>query len=205
MTSKPKSEIRRPQIVRSLYLAIQEHGVALPSYDQIAQHGDATRQLIRHYFANSEDLAIALCDYLADSYRELLSQGILKADKSERLKTFLDFYFDFLAEDGLAKPADDSVYDALFAYARSSERVRRNLHDQYTLLQMTISHEIQISHQTLPAQGCRELGYLMVSMMYGHWKMVASLGFSEEYNRVTREAIDRLIESYVARYVVPEE
>ena len=199
-----KSEKRRPEIVQALYKAIEEGGISLPSYDQVAKHGDATRQLIRHYFANSEDMAIALCDFLADSYRDCLSRGIIMADKSERLKTFLDFYFDFLAEEGLAKPRDDSVYDALFAYARSSDRVRKNLRDQYELLQMTISHEIQISHQTLPAEGCRELGFLLVSLMYGHWKMVATLGFSESYNRVSREAMDRLIESYLERYEVPE-
>lgn len=32
--------------------------------------------------------------------------------------------------------------------------------------------------------------------MYGHWKMVASLGVSEAHNRVSRAAMDRLIRSY---------
>jgi hypothetical protein len=40
--------------------------------------------------------------------------------------------------------------------------------------------------------------------MYGHWKMVATLGFSEDYNRVTREAVDRLIASYVQNYHDPD-
>ena len=65
---------------------------------------------------------------------------------------------------------------------------------------MTLAHEIQISYPDLHQNGCRELGYLIVIVMYGHWKMVASLDFSTDYNRVSRDALDRLIASYTANY-----
>jgi hypothetical protein len=51
----------------------------------------------------------------------------------------------------------------------------------------------------MSAQDANQLSYLFVCLMYGHWKMVASLGFSEEHKFVTRTAIDRLIASYAAR------
>ena len=81
--------------------------------------------------------------------------------------------------------------------------MRDCLKSQYSLLQSTLAHEVQISHPDLPQSACSELGFLVVALMYGHWKMVASLGMSEENNRVSREAIDRLIDSYVARYEEP--
>ncbi|WP_419909406.1 TetR/AcrR family transcriptional regulator [Hoeflea sp.] len=198
------ADIRRPEIVDALYKAVEEDGVALPGYDQIARRGDMSRQLIRHYFGSVEEMAIALCDALAAVYKDCLMKGIIAADDSRRLGVFLDFYFNFLSEKGLPKPADDAVYDALFAFASTSEPVRDRLRDQYSLLQMTLAHEIQISHPELPQSGCQELGYLIVVVMYGHWKMVASLGFSEDYNRVSRDALDRLIASYVERYTPPD-
>ena len=200
---KKIADIRRPEIVQALFRAIQEDGVTLPSYNQIASQGGMTRQLVRHYFSDPEDLAIALCDYLADSYRDCLMRGIIAADSHQRLGVFLDFYFDLLSDEGLEKPKDDEVYDALFALAGTSQRVRTNLHDQYMLLQMTIAHEIKISYPHLAQEGCRELGFLLVSLMYGHWKMIATLGFSSANNRVSREAMDRLIESYCQRYEDP--
>ena len=198
------AEIRRPEIAQALYDAIKKDGISLPSFDQIARAGDMSRQLVRHYFSTSEDVALLLCDMLAAAYKDCLMRGIIVADESRRLAVFLDFYFNFLADSGLPKPADDEVYDAMFALASSNEAVRTNLHDQYSLLQMTLAHEIQISYPDLPQAGCKELGYLIVIVMYGHWKMVATLGFSTEYNRVSRQALDRLIESYVARYEEPE-
>ncbi len=202
--AKKIAEIRRPEIVHALYRAIEENGINLPSYDQIARQGDMSRQLIRHYFANAHDMALALCDTLAASYKDCLMRGIIAADDSRRLGVFLDFYFNFLSDKGLPKPADDVVYDALFALAATDQKVRGNLKAQYELLQMTLAHEVQISHPQLHQAACRELGYLIVALMYGHWKMVASLGFSDDYNRTSRAALDRLIQSYIASYDAPD-
>ncbi|MDA4847042.1 TetR/AcrR family transcriptional regulator [Hoeflea poritis] len=190
-------DIRRDEIVEAAYAAVEEHGVQMPSFDHIARAGNMSRQLVRHYFSDPEELADRLCDALAAAYKDCLMKGIIMADDSRRLTVFLDFYFNFLSEKGLPKPADDVVYDAMFALASTSEKIRNNLKAQYTLLQMTLAHEIQISHPELRQSDCAELGYLIVIVMYGHWKMVASLGFDEAYNQVSRLALDRLIASYV--------
>ncbi|MGE0659006.1 MAG: hypothetical protein AB7F36_06625 [Reyranellaceae bacterium] len=163
-----------------------------------------SRQLIRHYFPSPELLMVAVCDHLAATYRDCLMKGILETNATQRLPMFLDFYFGFLSGRGLPKPKDDAVYDAMFSLAVTSDAIRRNLNGQYSLLQSVISHEVQISNPGLNQKACDEIGYLFVAVMYGHWKMVATLGFSESYNRVAREAMDRLIASYNARYDDPD-
>jgi AcrR family transcriptional regulator len=201
---KPISEVRKPEIVEAAFSAILKNGLPLISYDLIAQEADMSRQLIRHYFPDPVELMVAVCDRLAAAYRDCLMKGILNAQSPTRLKTFLDFYFDFLSDRDLAKPVDDNVYDAMFALASTHPGIRQNLHDQYNLLQYTIAHEVQVSHPQLNQKACLELGYLFVSLMYGHWKMVATLGFSRSHNAVTRAAVDRLIDSYVERYDDPD-
>lgn len=203
--AKPAADIRKPAILKAAFDAISSGGLPTPSYDAIAQAGGISRQLIRHYYPDPDELMLAVCDMLAAAYRNRLMHGIIAADQRERLSLFLDFYFGFLDGRGLDKPADDAVYDAVFALAAGSERIRRNLHEQYSLLRHTVAHEIQISHPSLPQPACREIAYLFVSLMYGHWKMVASLGFSSDHNRIAREAMDRLIASYIDRYDDPDE
>ncbi|MFA7432706.1 MAG: TetR/AcrR family transcriptional regulator [Gemmobacter sp.] len=204
--SKPNTTLRRPEIVRATMRALQKNGLPLPSYDLIAQEAGMSRQLIRHYFPDPEKLMVAVCDALADGYRNLLMRGVLEARTAERLPVFLDFFFDFLAGKGLGKPLDDAVYDAMFSLAAGSGPVREALRGQYGLLQHTIAHEVQISNPGLSQRACREIGFLFVSLMYGHWKMVATLGFAAaEHNRITRAAMDRIIESYNTRYTDPDE
>lgn len=148
---------------------------------------------------------LGLVEALQNVYRDCLVQAAIAAVDSRRLQVFIDFLFDFMRDRGLPKPEDDNVFDAIFSYANTHKPVQEKLRAGYELVQMTMAHEVQVSHPELPQSGCRELGYLIVSNMYGHWKMVATVGFSEDYSRVARDAVNRLIDSYVANYEEPEE
>ena len=203
--AKKIADYRKPEIVQATIKTMMTLGLPSPSYDDIAQEAGMSRQLIRHYYPDSDVLMVAVCDALAASYRESLARGIIAGNATSRLATFFDFYFNFLTPQGLKKPVDDAAYDAMFALAANSPAVRRTLREQYDLLHHVIAHEVQISHPALHQTACREIGVLFVSLMYGHWKMVATLGFSETYHRVSREALDRLIDSYLARYDDPDE
>jgi hypothetical protein len=94
------------------------------------------------------------------------------------------------------KPRDDQAYDAAMAYAARSERIRTNLRGQYTLLGQVLQLEVKMQFPELSMQDCAEIGYLFVCIMYGHWKLVASLGVSDDHRLISRRAIDRLIASY---------
>lgn len=177
----------------------------MPSYDQIAKHGEMSRQLIRHYFSNEEDMVLALLEALQNAYRDCLVQTAIAAVDGRRLQVFIDFLFDLMRDRGLPKPADDQMFDVILSYANTHPKVKERLHSGYELVQMTLAHEIQVSFPDLPQSACKELGYLIVVAMYGHWKMVIAAGFSEDYSLVARDAVNRLIESYAANYVAPEE
>ncbi|PYE84736.1 TetR/AcrR family transcriptional regulator [Pseudoroseicyclus aestuarii] len=195
--TKPIAEVRRPEIIEGALRAIAKNGLPSLSYDLIAGEAEMSRQLIRHYFPSPEAMMVSVCDRLAARYRELLSQGILETRRAQRLDLFLDFFFGVL--DGLEKPADEPVYDALLSLATGSDKIRTALHDQFQLLQEVVAMELQVSRPQLDQPACTEIAHLFVSLLYGHWTMVGSLGFSSEMNRTAREAITRLIDSYVAQ------
>lgn len=155
-----------------------------------------SRQLVRHYFPDHETLMLAVCDHLAQVYRDLLVNKARSLEGPSRIATFLDFYFDLLAD--APKPRDDRVYDAMFALAAHSEAIRDELAGQYQTLGQLLHQEFVVQYPELTDQSASEISYLVVSLIYGHWKMVASLGHSEEHNKVSRQAIDRLIQSYIA-------
>jgi len=201
--AKKISEIRRPEIIEALQKSIVTDGVNIPSYDQIANHGEMSRQLIRHYFPDEEEMMLALCETLEQVYRDCLVKSAIAATGGSRLQLFIDFYFNLLSDRGLPKPPDDKIYDALLSYANTHEPLREKLHNGYQLVQMTFAHEIQVSYPELPQSGCKELGYIITATMYGHWKMVKTIGFSESYSIVARDSVMRVIESYVDNYIEP--
>jgi AcrR family transcriptional regulator len=186
----------REAILAGAFDALTSEGLPNLSYDRIAQAAGTSRQLVRYHFPDGDALMVALCDRLAEAYREaLLSEIATLPPGAPRLGVFLDYYFDLL--DGRAKPRDDAVYDAMMSRAAGSPEVRGRLRDQYALLGQILTHEIVLSHPSLDSARAAEISWLFVTLMYGHWKMVASLGFSESHRTITRRAIDRLIASYL--------
>lgn len=185
----------KQQIVLAAFAAIRAEGLPVLSYDRIAEKSQLSRQVLRYHFSDSDDLMVALCDHLATTYREALIARAADLTGPIRIEMFLDFYFGTL--EGANKPEDDQVYGALMSRATGSERVRTNLRNQYNLLGQVLSHELQLAYPELGQQPANELSFVFVDLMYGHWKMVASLGVSDTHNRLTRAATARLIEAYV--------
>jgi len=186
---------RRQEILVGAFSALMKNGLPALSFEAIAEEAGVSRQLVRYHFSDNEGLMIALCDLLAARYRDMLINGMMKVEGGNRLDVFLDYYFDLL--DGAPKPRDDQAYDALMSLSARYPKVKENLRNGYTLLGQVVSHEIELSSPSLGSQASQELSYLFVALMYGHWKMVASLGLAEDHKMITRKAIDRLIQSYL--------
>lgn len=186
---------RKAQVVRGAYDALKEGGVGKLSFDLIAKHTGMSRQLVRYHFPDPDDLMIAVCDFLAQFYSEALISAASSLTGPKRISVFLDFYFDLL--EGTPKPRDDQVYDALMALSAQSQPVRNALANQYGLLGQVLTHEFQLEYPELNRQSASEISFLFVSLMYGHWKLVATLGYAEHHNKITRQAMDRLIASYL--------
>lgn len=186
---------RKLEILEATFKAIKAHGLPPLTYDLISQHGNVSRQLIRYHYNDPEDLMIAMCDYLAGLYRDSLIAGIMQAKGENRLTIFLDFYFDLISD--MPKPKDDQVYDALVSMSAGTPRIQENMRNQFSLLGQVLSHEFELQYPKLTSGASRELSYLFVCLMYGHWRMVASLGLSASHKSITREAMNRLLKSYV--------
>ncbi len=194
MPELPDKNETKSRIVDAALTALQRKGLPVLSYDAVADEVGLTRQAVRYHFPDAESLMLAVCDRLAESYRSALVENASRLDGPRRLEMFLDFYFNLL--DGARKPADDAAYDAMMSLATRSRSIRSNLREQYTTLGQVMCNEFRVSHPHLSAQAADELSYLFVCLMYGHWKMVATLGVSDDHNRLTRAAMDRLIRSY---------
>lgn len=194
MSESEQSVDRRQEILIGAFSALMKNGLPALSFETIAEEAGLSRQLVRYHFNDNEALMIALCDLLAARYRDMMINGVMNAKGNERLEIFLDYYFDIL--DDMPKPRDDQAYDALMSLSARYPKIKENLRNGYSLLGQVISHEIEVQYPNLGSQASQELSYLFVSLMYGHWKMVASLGLAEDHKQITRKAIDRLIRSY---------
>jgi AcrR family transcriptional regulator len=194
MAAEDANADKRTRILTATTALIRDHGLQALSFEAVAAQSGLSRQLIRYYCPDLDQLITALSDFLARGYRDALVAGILEVGEVGRLDFFLDFFFD-LAE-GHPMPDNLAAYDSLLAYAVGAPGLRDRMCDQYKTLGDVIVHELAIAHEDLAPHACEELSFLFVEMMHAHWSFVASLGYSRDHSRLTRRAIDRLIDSY---------
>lgn len=195
LTSRSLNPKKKHQILAAATELLKDEGLQALSFEGVARRSGFSRQLVRYYYPDMENLVSDLCDHLAGTYRDALVSGIVELRDVERLDFFLDFFFDLASDHRM--PDNLKAYDAMFAYAVGSDKVRSRMCDQYKTLGKVVSHELGIVHPHLDAQACEEVSFLFVSLMHAHWSFVASLGYAREHGRLARRAMDRLIASYV--------
>ncbi|MEL6206868.1 MAG: TetR/AcrR family transcriptional regulator [Pseudomonadota bacterium] len=196
MSGNSPAQDKKSQILRGATTLIKGQGLQALSFEAVAKEAGLSRQLVRYYFADLDTLIVELCEFLGNGYREILIAGIVDIAQVERLKFFLDFFFDLAEEHPM--PDNLEAYDSLLAYAVGSDELKKRLCDQYKTLGQVIAHELAIAHPALDGHACEELSFIFVSMMHAHWSFVASLGYSRAHSRLARRAMDRLIESYLS-------
>lgn len=197
--TQPALKGRKLEILQSAFSAITAHGLPSLTYEVISQHGNVSRQLIRYHYREPEELLTALCDYVASLYAAKFEELNATACESgtTSLDLLLDFFFDQITE--MRKPQDDAVINALMTSAAYAPEIKDRLKQQHETLGTLLRNALLETYPELGQQGARELSYLCMSLIYGHWKMVATLGYAPEYSACTRGAADRLIASYRAR------
>lgn len=190
----PDIENPRAAIIKAAYEILRDNGLPSISYSAVANASGVSRQLVRYYFKQPDDLMHALCDLMAEQLGEYVLDGSSDRGESTRVEFLLDSFFHLV--EGKQKLDQDPVYDAMISLAAGSEGLKEDLQGQFTLLGEVVRHEFHAEYPEMDQASTEELSFLFVSLMYGHWRMVASLGFHEDHNRISRQAMDRLIASY---------
>ncbi len=195
MTNTNVPQDKRSLILQAATIVLTTRGMQSLSFENVAEQAGLSRQLVRYYFPDMDQLMVALAGHFGNAYRDTLVSGVVQVGQVERLNFFLNFFFDLAAEHPM--PDHLEAYDALIAYSVGSTALRTAMCDQYKTLGQVMIHELAIAHPELDGRACEELSFMFVSMMHAHWSFVASLGHSREHGVLARRSIDRLIESYI--------
>ena len=183
-------------IVAAATRILVSQGLSNLSYDLIAAEAGTSRQLIRQYYPDPQDLTMDLCNQISSWYDEVLGSELKHTPKAKQLDHLLDFYFGLPTKFARSKRDDDQVVDALLALSAKSNGIKEELFEHYEKMQVRLAKAIRNALPHIKPKQCDELGFQVVCLLYGHWKMVESLNFSKTYRQVSRHAVDRLLAAH---------
>lgn len=186
----------KSDIIRAATQIFVKHGLSHLPYELIASEAGTSKEAIRSFYPDPEDLAMDLCGRISAWFDEGLEKEFKKLPKAEQFTSLMNFYLGLPSKLSKSKRDDDQVINALMALASKSEDIQTELRDYYTTMQNRIAYSIKRSFSDLKPKQRDELAFQIVCLIYGHWRMVASLNFSEQYNQVARACVDRLISTH---------
>ncbi|MFT5573398.1 MAG: AcrR family transcriptional regulator [Cryomorphaceae bacterium] len=191
--SKSEDAARQKEIVEAAANVLVGSGLSALPYDLVAAEAGTTRQKIRKFYPDPDDLLSDLCTEISRWYEEILDRELATISKTKHLEFLLNFYFSVPSAQVAQKRQDDIVIDALLALSAKYEGVKEEMFAHYQNTQQRIAQAIKAAHPEIKPKRCDEIGFQIVCLFLGHCKMVASLNFSPDYCIVSRAAADRLV------------
>lgn len=178
--------------------AFNKHGVAMVSYDLIAEESHMSRQLVRHYFPNAQTLMLAVCDQLSRQITVALESQADHADPMMKLNALLDVFFGNDLDFPLQFLCIEPARNALISMAPGNEEVRERLAQGQEVLRRALQSHIVAAYPTLQKDTAYDISYVFITMIHGHWRTSTFLGKSQSHMWNVRDAMDRLIQSHVS-------
>lgn len=189
------TEFRRHEILEASFRAIEKYGLSTVSYDLIAEEAGCSRQLLRHYFPDADNLMVGIVENIFEQFYGLVMGNISEQQITHRLPAYMDFFLEFASdEDG----PPSTAFDSLFALTAGSSAVREAMRNAHQILVDIFATELLMDHPELDMKKRAELGYLFVCLSTGYWRMISSLNFPTEHADAARMAMQTIIEGYVS-------
>ena len=187
------SKVKQPRgnILNAALSILRKKGLPALSHTSVAEVSNISRQLVRYYFRSPDDMMSELCNDFCDELHETLKQALSQNKKKDNLETVFDVLL------GPKIISKKGAFEAFMALSVGSKRIRTSLRGHFALLGNVLSHELSVAYPELGDEGSDALSYAVMTQIYGHWRMVQTLGFgAASHDRVVRNSIELMIEAH---------
>ncbi len=120
MGRKSKSDVRKPEILASLYEVLSREGLEGTTLSKVADQMGVNSGLLVHYFKTKEEMILAMVEFMLDKYAGIYISKLNEfSDPQDRLDNMMNTFF----EPNWTKRGMDSVFWSCFTLSfRNKQR-----------------------------------------------------------------------------------
>jgi AcrR family transcriptional regulator len=166
MGRKPKTEIRKPQILEHFYHVLIEEGLQGASIAKIAKRMGVHPSLLIHYFSTKEEMVVELVDFILEKYEKTFAYHFDDIQQpEERLEIILDT---ILGPEWLGL-IDDRAYYACYYLALRNNGVKKRFDEVYSRLRRILADQLSMADKdgTLKEIDPEKVASLIIVLMEG--------------------------------------
>ena len=183
MGRKPKTEIRKREILEHFYHVLIEEGLQGASIAKIAKRMGVHPSLLIHYFSTKEEMVVELVDFILEKYEQAAIPRLAGIkNPRQRLHAVLDMLFGI----GWTKEIDQSAFYACYYLSLNNERVKASFDRLYDAFKEMLAEEIKMCvdkgaiKKIDPDKGA----YTIIAMMEGLIFLRNTIGDDREYEEI---------------------
>lgn len=192
MGRKNLTEQRHEDILDAFEQCLIKYGLEESTLERVAQEAGKSRNIIRHYIGNREDLIAAFVERVLSRIKQISEEILVNTPKQKLIPNVLDFLFEERKADA---PPDlgERMLGGMWHIREQSPKVQQALLNFYQEFEKILTDGLTRLYPNVSTNKCREAAYSIICLAETNW-VLGSVGVDVSHTRMARKSAEYLLQ-----------
>ena len=191
MGRKDLTEQRHEDILDAFERCLIKYGLEESTLERVAQEAGKSRNIIRHYIGNREDLIAAFVERILSRIKQISEEILADTPKQKLIPNVLDFLFEERKADA---PPDlgERMLGGMWHIREQSPKVQAALLNFYQEFEKILTDGLSQLYPNVSAKKCQEVAYSIICLAETNW-VLGSVGVDVSHTHMARRSAEYLL------------
>ena len=193
MGRKNLIEQRQVEILDAFERCLLKFGLEECTLERVAQEAGKSRNIIRHYIGNRDDLIAAFVERILVRIKQIAADILAGTPKQKLIPKVLDFLFQERSADD---PPDlgERMLGAMWRIREQSPLTQQALLNFYREFEKILTDGLTRLYPSVPAAKCQEAAYSIICLAESNW-VLGTVGLDNSHTHMVRRSAEYLLQS----------
>jgi AcrR family transcriptional regulator len=193
MGRKNLTQQRQEDILDAFETCLIKYGLEESTLERVAQEAGKSRNIIRHYIGNREDLITAFVERILSRIKKISTEILLNTPKQKLIPKVLDFLFE---ERTTNAPPDlgERMLGGMWHIREQSPKVQQALFNFYQEFEKILTDGLRELYPAISKKKCQEVAYSIICLAETNW-VLGSVGVDVVHTRMARHSAEYLLQT----------
>lgn len=193
MGRKDLTEQRHEDILDAFERCLIKYGLEESTLERVAQETGKSRNIIRHYIGNREDLIAAFVERILLRIKQVAADTLADTPKQELVPNVLNFLFQ---ERTANDPPDlgERMLGGMWRIREQSPLTQQALLNFYKEFEKILTDGLSRLYPNVSTGKCQEVAYSIICLAETNW-VLGSVGVDNSHTNMVRRSAEYLLQS----------
>ncbi|MBK6792809.1 MAG: TetR/AcrR family transcriptional regulator [Anaerolineales bacterium] len=193
MGRKKLVDQRQIEILDAFERCLLQYGLEECTLERVAQEAGKSRNIIRHYIGNRDDLIAAFVERILLRIKQVAADILENTPKQRLIPNVLNFLFE---ERKVDSPPDlgERMLGGMWRIREQSPLTQQALLNFYKEFEKILTEGLSHLYPNVPVKKCQEIAYSIICLAETNW-VLGSVGVDISHTRMVRRSAEYLLQT----------